>query len=135
MRLKFSLLLLPFLLLFACGEDDEVTEMNQKQSEEETFVVFRNLDIQTEKNSFVLTGEVNAMENVFYYSIEQGEETLVEEQPFEVDDSEWAAFEITEELPEQVLEGEDPPIINMYGKTTDNEIVNPNYIPIDVGIR
>ena len=136
MKINYLILIILGLLLTACGEDTSTPEANMEQSEEETSVTFRGLDIQTEGTSFVLTGEVNAADDIFYYLVKQGEEELLAEQSVELTPGdEWVSFEISEELPEQTLDGEEAPIITMYGKTADNQTINPNFIPVDIGIR
>ncbi|MHA6251675.1 hypothetical protein [Oceanobacillus sp. CAU 1775] len=120
-------------LLVACGDTNEV----DVQDEVESTVSFRSMDIQVEDNTFTLVGEVNTDEDEFYYEIKQGEEVITEETAVEVvkEESRWVSFEISEEIPEDAFDGEDAPIITLYGKNESGEVVNPNYIPVDIGIR
>lgn len=138
MKIKLVLFILLFSILAACGAEESVNEETENDSVEEqlTSVSFRNLDMQIEKTSFVLKGEVKAENNIFYYQIDQGEEELLSEHSIELDLDEngWGNFEIEETISEAALDGEDSPIITMYGKQ-DGEIVNPNYIPIDIGVK
>lgn len=136
MKRKYLILIILGLLLSACGEDTSTPDASMEQSNEEISVTFRGLDIKAEDTSFVLTGEVNAADDIFYYLVKQGEEELLAEQSVELaSGEEWVSFEITEELPEETLDGEEAPIITMYGKTADNQTINPNFIPVDIGIR
>ncbi len=115
------------ILLVACGNDNQAAENN-------TSVVFQNIDVVTEGNEFVLTGEVMATEGEFFYVIEQGEEKISAEKriPIDQDTGDWEDFEIKEKLSDAVIESNDPPIIMLYGKNNDDGIVNPNYIPVDL---
>lgn len=138
MKIKYFLFIICLFILAACEEEPAPGETNEtnESSEPEISVSFRNLDVQTEDKSFVLTGEVNTQENVFYYIVKQGENELLSEQQVDISEAaSWAEFEITGEIPEEALQAEEAPIITLYGKTTAGEEINPNYIPIDVGIR
>lgn len=94
-------------------------------------LVFRQLDVQVEKGSFTLTGEVNAEEGLFYYNVERGKDALLEETTYELETKgEWERFEITGEIEDH---GEsDPPLLILYGKTSDGDVYYPNYVPIDI---
>lgn len=115
------------ILLVACGNDNQAAENN-------TSVVFQNIDVVSEGNEFVLTGEVIATEGEFFYVIEQGEEQISAEKRILIDQEtgDWEGFEIKEKLSDAVIESNDPPIIMLYGKNNDDGIVNPNYIPVDL---
>lgn len=136
MKIKYFLFIICLFILAAC-EEDSVPAGNNESSETEISVSFRNLDVQTEASSFMLTGEVNADENVFYYTVKQGENELLSEQSIDISEEAagWSEFEITGEIPEEALQEEETPIITLYGKDAAGEEINPNYIPIDVGIR
>src|SRR5699024_124907 len=112
------------------------TEESIDRKEETPAVNFRNLDMAVEDIIFMLTGEVKTNEQTLFYIVMQGEEKLIGEQAIEIaSDGEWTNIEIAEELPGEVRDGEDAPILTLYGKSTDGQQVNPNHIPIDIGIR
>jgi hypothetical protein len=124
------------LLLAGCGDDETVSneETDTERVEESASVVFQNLNLLTEENEFHLTGEVSTENNVFYYKIEQSEsgEVIQEEESYEVEETgDWANFEIKGEIASEFIGEEEAPIIVMYGKESDGEMTDPNYIPID----
>lgn len=121
------------LVLAACGDD---TQVQEQESVQET-VAFRSMDFQMEDTAFTLIGEVDTAEDVFYYEIKQGDEVITAETSVDVpkEETRWVSFEINEVIPEDAKEAEDTPIITLYGKNSTGEAVNPNYIPIDIGIR
>jgi hypothetical protein len=123
------------LFLAGCRNDTAAPENNSSTEAEEPYaVVFRNMDLQTEENTFLLTGEVHAAEPVFYYRIDQEDVELVAEEVYELEgDAGWEAFEISGELPEEAFQEEATPILMMYGKSPEGEVLHPNYIPIDIG--
>lgn len=136
MRVRTFLLIIVAFILTACGEESGPIESNEN-GQTKISISFRNLDVQTEGNSFVLTGEVNTEESIFYYVLKQGENELISEQSVDVSAGAagWANFKISGEIPEEALQREDTPIITMYGKSAEDEEINPNYIPIDVGVQ
>lgn len=120
------------MFLVACGDPSELTEENSgEETETAPSLVFRQLDVQVENGSFTLTGEVNAEEGLFYYKIERGKDVLLEETTYELETKgEWESFEITGEIEDP---GEsDPPILILYGKSSDGDVYYPNYVPIDI---
>lgn len=134
MRFNILFLLLLFILA-ACGGETP-TEESIEPEEERPAVNFRNLDMEVEDIIFMLTGEVQTTEQTLFYIVMQGEETLLGEQAVEISsDDEWVSFEIADELSDEAREGEDSPILTLYGKSNDGQQINPNYIPIDIGIR
>ena len=119
-----------FMFLAACGDPTELPEENGREEAAHS-LVFRQLDVQVENGSFTLTGEVNAEEGLFYYKIERGKDVLLEETTYELETKgEWESFEITGEIEDP---GEsDPPILILYGKSSDGDVYYPNYVPIDI---
>lgn len=133
MKKYYLLSILLIIFLVGCGSDPEPTEVSNP--EETSSLLFRNLDLQQEANTFTLTGEVKADEQIFYYRLEQGEEELLEEAAYELEDEggAWKSFEITGEIPASSFDVEASPILALYGKSADGETIHPNYIPIDIG--
>ena len=124
------------LVLVGCGNDSESTEgANAPDKTEETHaVVFRNLDLQTEANTYTLIGEVRAENEQFYYQLEQGEEALHPETVYELDGEPgvWEDFEICGEIPASSIDNKEAPILTLYGKSPDGQVLHPNFIPIDI---
>lgn len=132
MKKSYLLAILLIIFLAGCGSDPEPAE--ESDTEETSSLLFRNLDLQQEENTFVLSGEVTSDEQVFYYRLEQGEEELQEEAVYELEAEAgtWESFEITGEIPASASEAEASPILTLYGKAEDGETIHPNYIPIDM---
>ncbi|WP_339228798.1 hypothetical protein NSQ77_03275 [Oceanobacillus sp. FSL K6-2867] len=125
--MRYFMLATIVFLLAACGDDNPAVENTNS-------VVFQNIDIVSKGNEFVLTGEVIAAEGEFFYIIEQGDKQIFEERRISApqESGDWGKFEIKEQLSNAMIESNDPPILMLYGKNKDGEIVNPNYIPVDI---
>lgn len=136
-KISLWMMILIASFLTACSGGDDVKESGSESGESEhEYVVFRLLDLQTEGTSFVLTGDVHAEDGKFYYTVDQGGENVIEEQSVELSSADgWNEFEISGELPEEVKDKQEAPIITMYAKTEDGERANPNFIPVDIGIK
>ncbi len=120
-------------MLVACGnEENRVMDSNQENI---ASVKFQNMDLKVVGDEFVLSGEVSTADDEVFYVIEQGEERLQEEKSIKLDATtgDWIAFELNETIPETTENSESPLIVMLYGKDNNNEVVNPNYIPIDLG--
>ncbi|GLO65634.1 MULTISPECIES: hypothetical protein [Oceanobacillus] len=134
---KIGIVMLVLLFLTACGNrDEDVIEPMESESEldqQATSVQFRNVDVNIESEQFHIIGEVNSSGGLFYYKVELNGEIIQEEAYEQVENStnEWSEFEIVETLPREVLEGNDPPVVVLYGKNQSGEPINENYVPID----
>lgn len=124
------------LILVGCGNDSESNEeANTPDNTEETHaVVFRNLDLQTEANTYTLAGEVRAEDGQFYYQLEQGEEELHPETVYELEGEPgvWEDIEISGEIPASAFDSEEAPILTLYSKSPEGQALHPNFIPIDI---
>lgn len=133
---KYLVAVIFLFILVGCGNDSETNEQAKSpdNTEAQYTVVFRGLDLQTEANTYTLTGEVRAENEQFYYHLEQGEEELHPETVYELEGEPgvWQSFEITGEIPESSFEKEETPILTLYGKSPDGEVLHPNFIPIDI---
>jgi len=134
--MKYFMIIVAALVLTACGnEEAEKTESNT-QTESDVTIMFQNMDLKSQDNTFTLTGEAAATDGELFYVIDQGKERLIEEKRVTLEKAgEWTSFEIKETLPESSMEGQDPPIITLYGKDATNKMVNPNYIPVDFAME
>ncbi|WP_249870136.1 hypothetical protein [Oceanobacillus saliphilus] len=141
--MKYMMMIVVLLfMLAACGDNDRnnnspaVDNNDNVGTENAASVMFQNIDVKVEGAEFLLTGEASTTTDQFFYVIDQGDDVLMEEKNIplnEVAPGGWVKFEINEKLP-VIIEGkEDTPIITLYGKDENNQMVNPNYIPIDIG--
>lgn len=134
-NMKYVMIILAALVLTACGnnENAETENTDTTQTNSNVSVMFQNMDLNSEGTTFVLTGEATSTDGKIYYVIDQGEDRLIEENTITLEKTgEWTKFEIEETLPESSLEANDPPVITLYGKDANNEMANPNYIPVDL---
>lgn len=114
-----------FAILTGCSEEEgDQTDVSLSFGEIE--VVEENLQV-------YVKGEVSSSEDTFYYTVEQGQEILIEEQSVVLDNNqqEWHAFELNITLKEEIMENDDVPFITFYAKD-NSDIVNPHYVPIDI---
>lgn len=132
-KMKYVMILLTALFLSACGTEDNSDGNNLESTENSAAVMIRNMDLKSEGTTFTLTGEARLSDDELFFVIDQGDNRLLEEKSITLDGetADWVKFEIKETLPESVVDGENPPIITLYGKDTNDEMVNPNYIPVD----
>lgn len=134
---KIGIVLLILLFLAACGNRDENVieplESEPELDQQATSVQFRNVDVNIESEQFHIIGEVNSSGGLYYYQVELDGDIIQEEAYEEVENltDEWSKFEIVETLPREVLEGNEPPVVVLYGKNQSGEPINENYIPID----
>lgn len=121
------------LLLAGCGntEDGETEQSGGDHTDQQ--LQLRNIDVKVEELDVQLDAEVNTLSDKIFYRVEQGDTVLQEESSIELtEDKEWKAFKIETTLAENVKEKEDAPIIVIYGKSENEEEINPNYIPVDI---
>ena len=132
--LRYIIILTAALMLAACGtEENSTTDSNQENT---ASVMFQNIDVKVDGDEFILSGEAITIGDEVFYVINQGEERLQEEKNIMIDSAtagDWKVFEINEAIPETAKDSEDPLIVMLYGKDENNEKINPNYIPVDLG--
>ncbi|RKQ32608.1 hypothetical protein [Oceanobacillus halophilus] len=126
---KLLVVLLVSVLLAGCNSEQA------NQPDNGVSLEIRNVDVLVDNDRTALTAEVKASAKKIFYRIEQGESDLLKEQQIDLESAEWAKIEIEEKLPDESLDKEDPPIIVIYGKDNNGQTVNPNYIPIDIGME
>ncbi|OZU87977.1 hypothetical protein CIL03_14845 [Virgibacillus indicus] len=134
--MKYLIMIVTALMLVACSESAE-DEMINNDTEESDSVSFRNVDVKTDDNQVHLTGQVSAAEGEFYYTAEQGEEKLIEENHVEVEEGThgWSEFSLEITLPDGTAEKEEAPVVTLYGKNKTGKVINPNYVPIDLNMK
>jgi len=136
--MKYIILIMMSILLSACGNADpdvEDTENENTSGQEETgSVVLQDVEVETEDLLVSVTGEAIADKGEFYYRVEEEGDVIVEETHVSLEDPDdnWEEFDITLDLTDKYSGNEEPPVIVLYGKNDEGEMVNPNYIPIDV---
>ncbi|MFD1335678.1 hypothetical protein ACFQ4N_08975 [Oceanobacillus iheyensis] len=134
---KIGIVMLILLFMAACGNRDEdviePVKTERELDQRATSVQFREIDVNLESEQFHIIGEVSSSGGLFYYHVELDGEIIQEETFEEVENSnsEWNRFQIVETLPNDVLEGNSPPVMVLYGKNESGEPINENYIPID----
>lgn len=133
--MRFILLIIAILFLAACGNTEESVDENDAEQDEAGSVDFRNIDVQTEDLEVNVTGQASTDSNEFYYRVEEAGNVIMEEARVSLEEAQtdWREFEIMLDLSEKYSNNnEEPPIILLYGKNSEGEMVNPNYIPIDL---
>ncbi|MFS0752199.1 hypothetical protein [Oceanobacillus sp. 1P07AA] len=134
---KIGIIMLILIFMAACGNRDEDAiepiESERELDQQASSVQFRNVDVNIESEQFHIIGEVNSSGGLFYYQVELDGEIIQEETYQEVESSteEWSKLEIVETLPREVLEGNEPPVVVLFGKNQSGEPINENYVPID----
>ncbi|MFS0671979.1 hypothetical protein AB1K81_02150 [Ornithinibacillus sp. 179-J 7C1 HS] len=129
--MKKVFIIVGLLLLAACGNEKGEPKEQVSEVDTDVFANFRNVDIQVERNQAIITGEVNASNNEFYYKAEQGVKSVKKEERVSVD-GQWGAFELVVGITEEITSSDEVVIVTMYTKTEDGKIINPNYIPLDL---
>ncbi|GAB3789971.1 hypothetical protein [Virgibacillus kimchii] len=132
------LLMIVTIFLGACGDAGTDTEdtgnENVPDQEEAHSIQLRNIDVEAEDLQVSVTGEASTEKNEFYYRVEEEGEVIMEEEhvSLEASDTEWIEFDLTLDLAGKYSQNEEPPIIVLYGKNSEGDMVNPNFIPIDL---
>ncbi|MFC3040639.1 hypothetical protein ACFOGI_10310 [Virgibacillus xinjiangensis] len=127
-----------FLVGCSGGDETEGTENQAAEQESSPAVSLRNIDVLTTGGEIQLTAEAKTTEDEIYYKMEQGETLLVEETGFSPEESEqeWGEFQLNIEMPEELDPSDEAeaPIITIFAKDQQGELVNPNYIPVDMNM-
>ncbi|RYG72596.1 hypothetical protein EU245_09700 [Lentibacillus lipolyticus] len=140
MMRKWVFIAFAAIVLSACsntGESNGNNETNKEaneQTEETASVTFRKMDVTTEESTIQVTGEAQTVGDSIYYTFEQGDTVLVEENEINLQKNEqgWASFSIELELNERIKNTEEVPIIILYGKNDSGEKVDQNHVPVDL---
>ncbi|WP_106498042.1 lipoprotein [Lentibacillus sp. Marseille-P4043] len=139
---KYVFLFVATFLLAGCsGQDEQETKPEPKADnevtttdEEAVSVQFNNIDITTPDGKILVKGNATASNDVFYFTLKYGEEVVVDETKvkLDTDESGWGTFELEIEQPKDAETKEEIPLFTFYVKNEAGEMVNPNYIPVDV---
>ena len=132
--MRFMMLMMIMVFLVACGNTEERIDENDAESGEMESVNLRNVNVETKDLEVNVTGEASTVSNEFYYRVDEEGNVIIEEAYLPLEETEigWSEFELTLDLTEEYTNNEEPPIIVLYGKNSDGEIINPNYIPVDM---
>lgn len=123
-------LVLILLLLTACGNDSPKSNNTEENNE---YVAFRNIDIVTINDEVNITGEVKTWNGTFYYFVLAGEETIIDEEKEDnLHKNEWTSFTLSISKSEILALTDEIPHITLYGKNSEGETIDPNYVPIDL---
>ncbi|SET14607.1 hypothetical protein SAMN05216389_10639 [Oceanobacillus limi] len=142
---KLLLFLTVAFTLLGCSADEEAEQEQGGNAEQEqavnegdvkdtTSVQFQNVEVVVENNVAKITGEANTPDDAFYYMVLVGEKEIQEETEVPVDGEadEWVDFSIEVDISEDVSNSTEVPILQLYAKRENGDMVNPNYIPIDL---
>lgn len=137
-RILFILISLSLIVACSNGENNEVKQNVDENNAEEDVesdvsVKFAGIDVFIKRHNIEISGEVQTTEDHFYYKLDNDEKNIVEETKVEVDhvDGEWYSFELEIDIEDEGLTNEDVPFLTFYGKDGD-QIINPNYVPVDL---
>ncbi|GIO25733.1 hypothetical protein [Ornithinibacillus bavariensis] len=131
MKKKIILLFSVLLILVGCGRE---AEEEQQVEQVTTYAKFQSLDIQIDKNQIIITGEADASDNKFYYSVVQAEKEIGREKEVRVDKT-WGKFIIEIPIMKEMINLDEVVIVNLYTRSSEGEIINPNYVPIDLQLE
>lgn len=125
-----GLIILAFVLV-GCNNQQKptVTAPDTNEAEDQIVVAFKNVEVEVEGRQIHLTGEANADNNGIFYQLTQGEKVLEKETDIILDDGK---FDVKFMLSKDAAEEEEAPIIMLYGKGSNGDEINPNYIPVNV---
>ncbi|MEN2466781.1 hypothetical protein [Ornithinibacillus sp. JPR2-1] len=118
-------------ILSACGNQSDKASDPITETTHDVYANFQNVDIQIENNQAIITGNVNASNDEFYFQVEQEDHILKEEEKVTVD-GEWSDFSFRIDITDEMKELDEVVIVKMYTKGEDGKIINPNYIPLDL---
>src|SRR5699024_9545723 len=112
--------------------DAQTEQHADAASADETGFMFRKIDVTiVDQTDVHITGEAKGPADVLYYKVEL-DDVLIEETELTLDQaSEWSEFAIDLTLSSDTVESGDIPVLVLYGKDEDGNMLQPNYIGID----
>lgn len=113
-------------------EDQKDTQENSKDS-----ATFHDVRYLLGIEEVTVTGQAKATNGEVYYEVEQGEETILNEEKIELDhkDEDWTEFEFEFDLTKEMENDEDTLVVALYGKDQTGKKINSNYLPIDFNMQ
>lgn len=106
-------------------------KVNDEQSES---TAFRNISVSGENGEYVVNGEARVFEAVFFYSVEEGHEYLIEETKVTADEGApaWSPFELKISIPEDQLPINGTLTLELYEKSAkDGSVINETFVKLE----
>lgn len=135
--MRYIFIVASLFLIIGCSNTNEPEEIPDDTTnaveKSDVSVSFSEIEVIVENKTLYVTGDARTELNSFYYTVEQGSESIIEETEVELEEKtgEWRAFEIKTGLAGIDPDDDEVPIIKLYIKDGDRTI-NPNYVPIDL---
>ncbi|MFC4559253.1 lipoprotein [Virgibacillus kekensis] len=131
---KILILLLAAVVLTACSDEEETSIEQATEETEQASVKFRNVDVQVADGIATIKGEAQATDDTVYYKLEQGKTLLKKETKLKLGDkvNGWADFTVEVKVTTEMQGGKQVPVLTLYDRTPQGDIVNENYIPINL---
>lgn len=110
------------------------TESNGDTEADNESTAFQNIEVSGENGEYVVKGEAKVFEGVFSYTVEDGDDYLVEETNVTVNNGApaWAPFEINISIPEDQLPANGTVTLELFERSAqDHSIINPYYVKLD----
>ncbi|WP_100011444.1 hypothetical protein [Lentibacillus sediminis] len=132
--MRYIIIALALLMLAGCDSGEDTASETEEGQEEEASLQLRNIEVTVENGHALLTAQANGDAEEIYYTLEQGEEVLIEETSLSLGEGHygWSDVELELKLPENAGDSGEAPVITVYGKNEAGEQVNPNYIPVEM---
>lgn len=139
-EMRYLLMIVSLFIIVGCSQDQEPENNLNSNLENEHVASDKNisfgiLDVITQDGKIEVTGEARSTEDSFYYILEYGEELIKEEVEIDLndEDEDWRTFSFEIDIKDEGLTDEEVPLLTLYVKD-DGEVINPNYIPVDLMI-
>ncbi|WLR51540.1 BsuPI-related putative proteinase inhibitor [Bacillus tianshenii] len=118
------------------GEEvsEKTFEISKTFEIEEQGTAFKNLQVEGDEGKYSITGEARVFEGVFFYSVEEGHEYLVEETKVDVKQGapNWSPFTIELDIPKEDLPVNGTVTLVLYEKSAkDGQPTNVTTIKVD----
>lgn len=138
--MRYLLIIVSFFVMVGCSSNDEPAadpedpvEKNDQTEESNVSISFSEVDVRIQDKEVQVDGSARTDEDTFFYTLEQGDTVIVEETEVSLGEAEgdWKPFDFAETFENYDEDDKEVPVIRLYLKDGD-EIINPNYVPIDL---
>lgn len=105
-------------------------EVNDEQSES---TAFRNISVSGENGEYVVNGEVRVFEAVFFYTVEDGDDYVIEETKVTANEGApaWSPFELKVSIPKDQLPTNGVLTLELYEKSAkDGSVINETFVKL-----
>ncbi len=112
-------------------DSQDPPEENDEQSES---TAFRNISVSGENGEYVVNGEVRVFEAVFFYTVEDGHDYLIEETKVTANEGApaWSPFELKISIPEDQLPTDGVLTLELYEKSAkDGSVINETFVKLE----